>query len=211
MTEDESVSEYNERVLEIANYSLQVGEKIPESKIVRKVLRSLPRKFEEAQDITTLKLDELFGSLLTFEMAISDRESKKGKGSPLNLHMNRRLQKFKSTNTAGPTTKPGRKDAENFTIKADELSNKRNGDYGKKNEEVGRSFRYEDSNDNEVDHGLNAFTACITEINLDDSECSDKDEDEDLTFEKLKMLRKEDLEARAIQKERIQDLMEENE
>ena len=34
---------------------------------------------EEAHDITTLKLDELFGSLLTFEMATVDRDSKKGK------------------------------------------------------------------------------------------------------------------------------------
>ncbi|KAA0048403.1 gag-pol polyprotein [Cucumis melo var. makuwa] len=38
MTEDESVSDYNKRVLEIANESLLLGEKIPESKIVRKVL-----------------------------------------------------------------------------------------------------------------------------------------------------------------------------
>ncbi|KAA0063428.1 gag-pol polyprotein [Cucumis melo var. makuwa] len=86
MTEDESVSDYNKRVLEIANESLLLGEKIPDSKIVRKELRSLPRKFdmkvtaiEEAHDITSLKLDELFGSLLTFEMATADRESKKGK------------------------------------------------------------------------------------------------------------------------------------
>ncbi|KAA0035513.1 gag-pol polyprotein [Cucumis melo var. makuwa] len=86
MTEDESDSEYNERVLEIANDSLLLGEKIFESKIVRKVLRSLPRKFDmnvttikEAQDITTLKLDELLGSLLTFEMAMSNKESKKVK------------------------------------------------------------------------------------------------------------------------------------
>ncbi|KAA0063258.1 gag-protease polyprotein, related [Cucumis melo var. makuwa] len=35
---------------------------------------------EEAHDITKLKLDELFGSLVTFEMAISHRENKKGKG-----------------------------------------------------------------------------------------------------------------------------------
>ena len=34
----------------------------------------------EAYDISTLKLDELFGSLLTFEIATADRESKKGKG-----------------------------------------------------------------------------------------------------------------------------------
>ncbi|KAA0032496.1 gag-pol polyprotein [Cucumis melo var. makuwa] len=34
MSEDESVAEYNERVLEIANESFDLGEKIPESKIV---------------------------------------------------------------------------------------------------------------------------------------------------------------------------------
>ncbi|XP_050935354.1 uncharacterized protein LOC127144011 isoform X1 [Cucumis melo] len=86
MTEDESVLDYNKRVLEIANESLLLSEKILDSKIMRKVLRSLPKKFdmkvnaiEEAHDITTLKLDELFGSLLMFEMATADRESKKDK------------------------------------------------------------------------------------------------------------------------------------
>ncbi|KAA0053125.1 gag-pol polyprotein [Cucumis melo var. makuwa] len=89
MYEDESISKYNERVLEIANESLWLVEKILGSKSVRKVLLSLPRKFamkvtviEEAHDISTLKLDELFGFLLTFEMAISDRENKKGKVIP---------------------------------------------------------------------------------------------------------------------------------
>ncbi|KAA0036889.1 gag-pol polyprotein [Cucumis melo var. makuwa] len=83
----ESISDYNERVLELANEALLLGEKIPDYKIVRKVLRSLPRKFdmkviaiEEAHNITTLKVDELFGSLLNFEMAISDIENKKGNG-----------------------------------------------------------------------------------------------------------------------------------
>ncbi|KAA0032911.1 gag-pol polyprotein [Cucumis melo var. makuwa] len=59
---------------------------------------------------------------------------------------------------------------------------------------------------------MNAFTTCFTKIDPgDDSGCSDEDNDKDLTFEELKMLRKEDTEARAIQNERIQDLMEENE
>ncbi|KAA0038159.1 gag-pol polyprotein [Cucumis melo var. makuwa] len=87
MTEEETIVEYNVRVLEIANESFNLGEKIPESKLVIKVLHSLPKKFdmkviaiEEAHDITTLKLDELFGSILTFEMTISDREDKKEKG-----------------------------------------------------------------------------------------------------------------------------------
>ncbi|TYK08440.1 gag-proteinase polyprotein [Cucumis melo var. makuwa] len=246
MTEDEIVSEYNERVLEIANNSLLLGEKIPEFKIVRKVLRSLPRKFdmkvtakEEAQNITTLKLDELFGSLLTFEMTSSDRESKK---APLTKQFSKMARNFKRLNTTGKTEKTGRHDDENFIRKVNDSSYRRNSDHGKKNEDVGRSFRCrecdgfghyqidcptylkrqkknycstlsdEDSDDDEDDHGINAFTACITKINSEaDSECFDIDEDEELTLEELIILRKEYSEARAIQKERIQDLMDENE
>ncbi|KAA0060126.1 gag-pol polyprotein [Cucumis melo var. makuwa] len=246
MTEDEIVSEYNERVLKIANNSLLLGEKIPEFKIVRKVLRSLPRKFdmkvtakEEAQNITTLKLDELFGSLLTFEMTSSDRESKK---APLTKQFSKMARNFKRLNTTGKTEKTERHDDENSIRKVNDSSYRRNSDHGKKNEDVGRSFRCrecdgfghyqvdcptylkrqkknycstlsdEDSDDDEDDHGINAFTACITKINSEaDSECFDIDEDEELTLEELIILRKEYSEARAIQKERIQDLMDENE
>ena len=105
MSEDEFVAEYNERVLEIANKSFNLGEKIPESKIVQKVLRSLPGKFdmkvttiEETRDITKLKLDELFGSLLTFEMAISNRENKKGKGVAF-----KSVYEEESTNSKSPS------------------------------------------------------------------------------------------------------------
>ena len=45
MFEDQSVAECNERVLEIADESFNLGEKISESKIVGKLLRSLPGKF----------------------------------------------------------------------------------------------------------------------------------------------------------------------
>ncbi|TYJ98295.1 gag-pol polyprotein [Cucumis melo var. makuwa] len=250
MTEDESVSEYNERVLEIVNDLLLLGEKIPKSKIVRKVLRSLSRKFdmkvtdiEESQDITMLKLDELFGSLLTFEMAMSNRETNQDESiALLTKQFSKMARKFKSLNTAGKTEKTGRHDGENFTRKVNDFSYRRNSDHGKKKEDVGRSFRCreceefvhyqaecptylrrqkkkycatlsdEDSYDDEDDHDMNDFTAYITKINLEvDSECSDIDEDEELTLEELKMLRKEDSEARVIQKERIQDLMDENE
>ncbi|KAA0025740.1 putative mitochondrial protein [Cucumis melo var. makuwa] len=116
-------------------------------------------------------------------------------------------RKFKSMNTTGTTVKTGRHDSENSTRKAECPTFLRR---QKKNYYA--TLSDEDSDDAEVDHGMNAFTTCITDINLDDdSECSDNDKDEDLTLEKLKMLRKKDSEARAIQKERIQDLMEENE
>lgn len=48
-----------------------------EEKLVRKILRSLPKRFymkvtsiEEAKDVSTIKVDELIGSLLMFEMVI---------------------------------------------------------------------------------------------------------------------------------------------
>ncbi|KAA0046523.1 gag-pol polyprotein [Cucumis melo var. makuwa] len=169
MFEDESVLEYNERVLEIANESLLLGEKNSDSKIVRKVLRSLPRKFdmkattiEEAYDITKLKLDELFGSLLTFEMAISHRENKKGKGiafksiyedettvnqSDKEENMNESIdllikqfsnvvKKFKNLNTTGSNAQNlinyQRKDGENNKRRFNENSNRRNSDYRRK-------------------------------------------------------------------------------
>ncbi|KAA0050476.1 gag-pol polyprotein [Cucumis melo var. makuwa] len=227
MTEEELVSEYNERVLEIANYSLLLGEKISESKIVCKVLRSLPRKF----DMKETSVNQ-FGNQANQDESIA----------LLTKQFSKMARKFKSLNTVGRTEKTGRHDDENSTRNVNDLSYRRNSDHGKKKEDLGRSFRCrecegfghyqvecptylkrqkknyyatlsdEDSDDDKDDHGMNAFTTCITEINSEvDSECSDNDEDEELTLEKLKMLRKEDLEARAIQKERIQDLMEENE
>ncbi|TYK21887.1 gag-pol polyprotein [Cucumis melo var. makuwa] len=68
--EDEFIAEFNARVLDIANELDALGEKMSDSKLVRKVLRSLPSKFnmkvtaiEEANDLSKMKLDELFGSL----------------------------------------------------------------------------------------------------------------------------------------------------
>ena len=77
-------------ILEIANTSGALGEKMSEEKLVRKILRSLPKRFamkvtaiEEAQDICNLKVDELIGSLQTFEMGISDNVDKKNKSIAL--------------------------------------------------------------------------------------------------------------------------------
>jgi hypothetical protein len=59
---------------------------MPDEKLARKILRSLPKRFdmkvtaiEEAQDIATMKVEELIGSLLTYEIAINERTDKKAK------------------------------------------------------------------------------------------------------------------------------------
>ncbi|XP_050919533.1 uncharacterized protein LOC127137087 [Lathyrus oleraceus] len=73
--DDENIHEFHMIILEIANSSSALGEKMSEEKLVRKIIRSLPKKFdikvttiEEAQDINTMRVDELIGSLQTFEL-----------------------------------------------------------------------------------------------------------------------------------------------
>ena len=70
MKEDETIHDFHMNILEIANTSGALGETISEEKLVRKILRSLPKRFEmkvtaieEAQDICSMKVDELIGSL----------------------------------------------------------------------------------------------------------------------------------------------------
>lgn len=57
-----------------------------DEKLVRKILISLPKRFdmkvtaiEEAQDISSMKVDELIGSLQNIEIVFSNRTKKKGK------------------------------------------------------------------------------------------------------------------------------------
>ena len=67
------------------NSVFNLGETIPEPKIVRKVLRSLPERFhakitviEESKDIDKISLTELVGNLQTYELGLT-RIGKSGK------------------------------------------------------------------------------------------------------------------------------------
>lgn len=53
MEDDETIIEFNMRLLDIANESLALGEKISEEKLVRKILKSLPKRFDMRD--TTIK------------------------------------------------------------------------------------------------------------------------------------------------------------
>ena len=68
--EDESFDEFYAKFKDIVNSAFNLGETIPKSKIVIKVLRSLPEKFhakittiEESKDINKISLTELVGNL----------------------------------------------------------------------------------------------------------------------------------------------------
>ena len=70
MEEDDSFDKFYAKLKEIVNLSFNLGETIPEPKIVRKVLRSLPERFhakitaiEESNDIDRIPLTRLVGNL----------------------------------------------------------------------------------------------------------------------------------------------------
>ena len=91
MEEDESFDEFYAKLKDIVNSAFNLGETIPEPKIVRKVLKSLPKRFhakitaiEESKDIDKIPLTELVGHLQTYELGLS-RIGKSGKGKSMAL------------------------------------------------------------------------------------------------------------------------------
>ena len=78
MEEDESFDEFYAKFKDIVNSAFNLGETIPEPKIVRKVLRSLPERFhdkitaiKESMDIDKIPLTELVGNLQTYELGLT--------------------------------------------------------------------------------------------------------------------------------------------
>ena len=101
MEEDESFNEFYAKHKDIVNSTFNIVETIPESKIVRKVLRFLPERFhakitaiKESKDIDKIPLTELVGNLQTYELGLT-RIGKMGKGNSMAL-------KVKSNETDEP-------------------------------------------------------------------------------------------------------------
>ena len=91
MEEDESFNEFYAKLKDILNSAFNLGETIPEPKIVRKVLRSLLERFfakitaiEESKDIDKIPLTLLVGNLQTYELGLT-RIGKMGKGNSMAL------------------------------------------------------------------------------------------------------------------------------
>lgn len=77
MEEDESFDEFYARLKDIVNLAFNLRETIPESKIMRKVLRYLPEIFhakitpiEELKDIDKIPLTKLVGNLQTYKLGV---------------------------------------------------------------------------------------------------------------------------------------------
>ena len=84
MSEDESFDSFYSKLNEVVVSKFNLGEKKEDSKIVRKILRSLPESFrakvtaiEKSKDLDDIKVQELIGSLQTYELSLpTQRKSK---------------------------------------------------------------------------------------------------------------------------------------
>ena len=85
MQANESVTSWFDRYTTIVNQLNQLGRVIPEDEMVKRLLRSLPKSWRstvvairEAKDLNKISLDEICGSLLTYEQEVNqiDEEEK---------------------------------------------------------------------------------------------------------------------------------------
>ena len=84
MSEDESFDSFYGNLNEVVIGKFNLGEKTKDSKIVRKILRSLLESFrakvtaiEESKDLDEIKVQELIGSLQTYELSLSSQRKSK--------------------------------------------------------------------------------------------------------------------------------------
>jgi cell division protein FtsB len=80
MKKDENISEMSTRFTNIVNGLKALGKIYTNQENVRKILRSLPKRWEakmtaisKARDLKVLTLDELFGSLMTYELEMNSK------------------------------------------------------------------------------------------------------------------------------------------
>ncbi|KAK0585145.1 hypothetical protein LWI29_023944 [Acer saccharum] len=85
MNEDEKLVDFQTRLLNITNQSQTLGELYPQERINWKILRSLPKRFnakvtaiEESKNVDLMRVDELLGSLQTYELGFKPKIEGKG-------------------------------------------------------------------------------------------------------------------------------------
>ena len=84
MSEDESFDSFYSKLNEMVIGKFNLGEKTEDSKVVRKILRSLLERFrakviviEESKDLDEIKIQELIGSLQTYELGLPSHKPSK--------------------------------------------------------------------------------------------------------------------------------------
>ena len=84
MSEDEPFDSFYSKLNEVVISKFNLGEKTEDSKVVQKILYSLPKSFraevtaiEESKDLDEIKVQELIGSLQTYELSLPNQRKRK--------------------------------------------------------------------------------------------------------------------------------------
>jgi mannitol/fructose-specific phosphotransferase system IIA component (Ntr-type) len=85
MLENETFSEFYTRINDLRNSMVSFGKKISDAKLIKKILRSLPKHFrikvifiEESKDLDSMKIEELVESFQTYEYSLPPVKKVKG-------------------------------------------------------------------------------------------------------------------------------------
>jgi hypothetical protein len=85
MLENETFGEFYTRINDLINLMVSLGKKVSNAKLIKKILRSLPKRFrikmtsiEESKDLDSMKIEELVGSLQTYEYSLPPVKKAKG-------------------------------------------------------------------------------------------------------------------------------------
>jgi hypothetical protein len=77
MLEEETFGEFYSKMSDLRNSMMSLGKPISDVKLIRKILRSLLERFrikvttiEESKDLEEMKIEELVGSLQTYELSL---------------------------------------------------------------------------------------------------------------------------------------------
>jgi hypothetical protein len=77
MLEDETFGEFYSNMSDLRNQMVSLGKTVSNVKLIRKILRFLPKRFrikvttiEEGKDLEEMKIEELVGSLQTYELSL---------------------------------------------------------------------------------------------------------------------------------------------
>jgi hypothetical protein len=75
--DDETFGEFYSKISDLRNSMVSLGKTVSDVKLIRKILRSLPERFrikvttiEESKDLEEMKIEELLGSLQTYELSL---------------------------------------------------------------------------------------------------------------------------------------------
>ena len=136
MDEEETVAQFSAKLCDISNECFELGKQYKDKKLVKKLKRSLPSKFEskisaveEAHNLDEMAFDEFVGILQAFELSKSNGENEKKKEDPHGIA-------YKSSSFGDPLAMLSRNYASYMKQRENKIKNGRRSDLGRSSSKV---------------------------------------------------------------------------